>query len=239
MQTPLSLLVVEDTEADARLMELTLQESHVPFSITRCVTMGEAIEWLHKSAQVDLVVLDLGLPDSTGLDTFVTLKTHAPDVPVMVMTGHGDNGVALEAVRMGAEDYLVKGESTEQLVARIVNHTIEKARLRQQQQQYLNSLHSDFDALQALIVAHPLPHLLLDRRGQVLMVNQAAEAMLQEDDRFAVGAALPVGSGEAVITLADSAQAGTLRLQVIRAPHHRSLMLAVVQRERIHALNPL
>lgn len=238
MQMPLSLLVVEDTEADARLMEITLQESHVPFSITRCVTMEEAIAWLHKNALlIDLVVLDLGLPDSTGLDTFVTLKTHAPDVPVMVMTGHGDNGAALEAVRMGAEDYLVKGESTGQLVARIVNHTIEKARLRQQQQQYLKRLHSDFDALQSLIVAHPLPHLLLDRRGQVLTVNLAAEALLQGDDRFDVGRQLPIGAGEAEMLMDDPAHEARLRLQLIRAPYHRSLVLVMVQRERIHALN--
>ncbi|MEM1095292.1 MAG: response regulator [Bacteroidota bacterium] len=234
---PLSLLVVEDTEADARLMEITLQESPVPCSITHCATMEAAIAQLRQAGQVDLVVLDLGLPDSTGLDTFVTLKTHAPDVPVMVMIGHCDNAAALEAVRMGAEDYLVKGESTEQLVARIGNHTIEKARLRQQQQQYLNSLHSDFDALQSLIVAHPLPHLLLDRRGQVLTVNLAAEALLQDDHRFHVGQQLPVGAGDAMILMEDPIHEARLRLQLIRAPHHRSLVLALVRRERIHALN--
>ncbi|GAB5520300.1 MAG: hypothetical protein RhofKO_25510 [Rhodothermales bacterium] len=237
MQMPLSLLVVEDTEADARLMELTLQESPVPFSITRCVTMQEAIEKLQKAAHIDLVMLDLGLPDSSGLDTFVTLKTHAPNVPVMVMTGNSDNAAALEAVRMGAEDYLVKGESTEQLVARIVNHAVEKARLRQQQQQYLNSLHSDFDALQALIVAHPLPHILTDRHGQILTVNTAAEELLLGDARFEVGTRLAFPNSDTTVLMDDPIRGGALRLQVIRSPYHRSLVLLMVQREHIRPLH--
>ena len=122
-------------------------------------------------------------------------------------------------------------------MARIVNHAIEKARLRQQQQQYLNSLHSDFDALQALIVAHPLPHILADRHGQILTVNTAANELLRGDARFEVGAHLPLPASETTFHIEPPLRGGALRFHVIRSPYHRSLVLLMIQPDLLRPLN--
>ena len=67
--------------------------------------------------EIDLVLLDLGLPDSRGLETFVRAYAHAPQVPFVVLTGLDDETLALTAVRKGAQDYLVKGQTDGEVAA--------------------------------------------------------------------------------------------------------------------------
>lgn len=121
---PLTVLVVEDNPGDARLVELYLHEDPAnPFKVVKAGRLSEALTVLGEQA-IDVVLLDLSLPDSFGMDTLARLRAASPSVPVVVLTGTSDEGIALEALRQGAQDYLVKGQGDGELVRRAIRYAI-------------------------------------------------------------------------------------------------------------------
>jgi diguanylate cyclase (GGDEF)-like protein/PAS domain S-box-containing protein len=123
-----TVLVVEDNPGDARLVELfLLEESASPFRVLKSGNLCDALTALD-GEHVDVVLLDLSLPDSFGLATLERLRAERPMVPVVVLTGTNDEALALEALRQGAQDYLVKGQGDGELVRRAVRYAIERSR---------------------------------------------------------------------------------------------------------------
>jgi len=103
------VLLVEDNDADARLVRELLAESpRGRFEIVHVHYLSEALEVL-KKGDVDVTLLDLSLPDSTGFATITSVYVAAPDVPIVVMSGRDDETITAKAVEEGAQDYLVKG----------------------------------------------------------------------------------------------------------------------------------
>jgi signal transduction histidine kinase/CheY-like chemotaxis protein len=120
------VLLVEDNPGDARLIREMLKETAGDgFEIDWVSQLGEGLERLG-AGRVDLVLLDLGLPDSRGLDTFFTAYAHSPHVPFVLMTGLDDETLALTAVRQGAQDYLVKGATDAQALLRAIRYATER-----------------------------------------------------------------------------------------------------------------
>jgi signal transduction histidine kinase len=133
---PIKVLLVEDNLGDARLLYEGLAEA-LPeqFQMTHARRLSEALEYLWQET-CDVVLLDLGLPDSHGLDTLVVTRAQAPGVPIVVLTGFQDEALAVEALKGGAQDYLVKGQVDSKLLGRsmryaIVRKATEEALLRQ------------------------------------------------------------------------------------------------------------
>ncbi|CAA7613994.1 EAL domain-containing protein [Magnetospirillum sp. UT-4] len=121
-----TVLVVEDNPGDARLVELFLLEDFAnPFRVLKAPRLGDALALL-AAEPVDVALLDLSLPDSHGLDTLAQLRAAWPFLPVVVLTGTDDEALALEALRQGAQDYLVKGQGSGDLVRRAVRYAIER-----------------------------------------------------------------------------------------------------------------
>lgn len=136
---PLKLLLVEDNPADADLLQEILDEANeTEWSLVHVETHKEALKCLSET-QFDVVLLDLSLPDKQGLDTVGKTYQAAPDLPIVVLTGLNDKVIALEALREGAQDYLVKGKIDSNLLVRAIHHAIERAqtlkRLRQSEEQ--------------------------------------------------------------------------------------------------------
>ena len=124
----ISVLLVEDNPGDRRLIELTLAEVSQPrFSVRSADRLSGALAELEKGG-VDVVLLDLSLPDSDGLSTFHRLRQSAQSVPVVVMSGLEDTDVALAAVGAGAQDYLPKSAVDEQLLVRALQYAMRRAR---------------------------------------------------------------------------------------------------------------
>ena len=112
------VLLVEDSLADARLMqEMFLQSKPTPYELIHVDDLAKAKLTL-ASEQIDLVLLDISLPDSHGLETFLRIHGQAPHVPVVVITGLDDEELGFRSVQEGAQDYLVKGQVTGSLLAR-------------------------------------------------------------------------------------------------------------------------
>jgi len=120
----LAVLVIEDNPGDARLVELFLREDPArPFEVIKAVRLSEGLDIL-KARPVDVVLLDLSLPDSFGLETLASLRAASRSVPVVVLTGTADEALAFEALRQGAQDYLVKGQGDGELVRRAARYAI-------------------------------------------------------------------------------------------------------------------
>lgn len=125
---PIRVLLVEDNPGDVRLILEQLRSLPAElFDLERVDRLQSALERLRKTG-IDVVLLDLGLPDCSGLETFHRMHSDAPDQPVLVISGLDDEGVALEAVRAGAQDYLVKGRMEGALLTRAIRYAIARKR---------------------------------------------------------------------------------------------------------------
>ena len=123
--TELRVLLVEDNPADARLVREMLKESHRPVEITHASRLREALEFLRKGG-FSAILLDLNLPDSEGMNTFLRARAEALHAPIVVLTGLADEEVAARAVREGAQDYLVKAEVDGPLLYRSIRYAVER-----------------------------------------------------------------------------------------------------------------
>lgn len=107
-RVPKTVLVVEDHLGDVRLLEYVLEDDRDAYLLDRVDRLSAALDWLRRRTP-DVVILDLNLPDSQGIDTLVVLRTHAPRVPIVVLTGEGPEE-GPRALRSGAGAYLVKDD---------------------------------------------------------------------------------------------------------------------------------
>jgi len=132
----IKVLLVEDNLGDARLMYEALKEAPGgQFQVTHVRRLSEALEYLWEKT-CSVVLLDLGLPDSHGIDTLVLLRAQAPGVPIVLLTGFQDEALGDQALKEGAQDYLIKGQADTKLVARSLRYAIarkaaEEALIRQ------------------------------------------------------------------------------------------------------------
>jgi GAF domain-containing protein/DNA-binding response OmpR family regulator len=134
---PIKILLIEDNPTDVRLLRRMLTEAKgFTFDLELADRLSTGLERL-ASDDVDLILLDLLLPDSHGLDTFAQTLARAPQIPVVVLTGLDDEELALEAVRAGAQDYLIKGEVDGNLLARSIHYAIERKQAEVRQARYL------------------------------------------------------------------------------------------------------
>ena len=120
------LLLIEDNPGDARLVREILRETpEIDIHTVDRISLG--VEYL-TSNQTDVVLLDLGLPDSQGLDSLCAVYDAAPNVPIVVLTGHDDEEIGRTAIRQGAQDYLVKPVMLGRMLARILRFAVERKR---------------------------------------------------------------------------------------------------------------
>ncbi len=123
---PVKMLLIEDDPGDADLLQELLSEERSYVYILEWVEhLQTGLERLALGG-IDVVLLDLSLPDSHGLDTFTAVNTHAPALPTIVLSGLDDETIALEAVRQGAQDYLVKGQVDGRIIVRVIRYAIER-----------------------------------------------------------------------------------------------------------------
>ena len=125
------VLLVEDDAADAYMLRRVLTaKGGCRFTLEHVDRLSKGLDRL-EAGGVDVLLLDLDLPDSFGLETFHAINRRLPQVPIVVMSGHDDEKVALEAVRDGAQDYLVKGEFDRALLWRSIRYAVERHHLQQ------------------------------------------------------------------------------------------------------------
>src|SRR5688572_2194459 len=131
MDQPIKVLLIEDNPTDARLLRLFLGESTTSqFEITHVDRLTQGMERLSEG-RFDVILSDLLLPDSQGIETFEWLEAHVQDIPIIVLSGSDDETLAVRAVREGAQDYLVKGRIDAHVLVRSITYAIERHRVEQ------------------------------------------------------------------------------------------------------------
>jgi len=126
-ERPTKVLLVEDNEYDRKLFLAELSRASPPgFEVKAAGSIEEALRTL-ADMTIDLVALDLNLPDSAGLESCRQIREAAPDVPIVVLTGLDDETLGIHAVAMGAQDYIVKGTFLGSMLPRALRLAIERA----------------------------------------------------------------------------------------------------------------
>ena len=123
------ILIIEDNPADVRMIhELVAEVKSANLDFEVAARLSEGLERIDGS-DIDAILLDLSLPDSQGIKTFSLLRSRAQNIPILLLTGLPDEDLAIQAVREGAQDYLVKDQVDGNLLVRAVKYAIERQRL--------------------------------------------------------------------------------------------------------------
>jgi signal transduction histidine kinase len=132
---PITILLIEDNPGDVGLIRTHLAAGqHVtPYRLEHVDRVASGLERL-KQGDIDVILLDLSLPDGQGLETFTTMYAHSPHVPIIVLTGLADEELADYAVRQGAQDYIAKGQIDGTLLTRAIRYAIERKRAEDERQ---------------------------------------------------------------------------------------------------------
>jgi diguanylate cyclase (GGDEF)-like protein len=177
-QKPLRVVLIEDSAADARLLREMFGKERDSFEMTHVSNMREAIIHLAKNG-TDVILLDLGLPDACGLEAVRQAHAAAPDIPLMVLTDLDDEALASEAMKAGAQDYLIKGQVENRALPRALRHTIERHRIQ---------VETEFIAQHDALTNLPNRLLLNDRVSQAIRLSRrrmtATAVIFLDLDRF-------------------------------------------------------
>ena len=148
------VLLVEDNPGDARLFQELVRDTGAGrLKLEHVNRLSTALDRL-SNGNFDVVLLDLSLPDEQGLATLTRTHAHAPNVPIVVLTGLDDEALAVKAVRAGAQDYLVKGRVDGDLLVRSMRYATERARaleaLERREEHYRSLIENSLDLVSIL-----------------------------------------------------------------------------------------
>ena len=212
---PMRVLLVEDCPTDVVLVRAALGAvAGAEFKVDSADHLGAAIERVN-AVPVDVLLLDLGLPDAQGLDTFVRAHAALPDVPIVVLSGLGDEEIALQAVQQGAQDYLLKGSTMKDLLPRATRYAVERHHAQQKLAHYARELQEKNAVLEEeLRMAREVQQALLPHQyPQFSDVSGSHARALQFAHRYCPAAALS-GDFFNILPLSDH-QAGVLICDVM------------------------
>ncbi|MBI5184590.1 MAG: response regulator [Nitrospinae bacterium] len=172
--TSLKILLIEDNPGDARLIkEMCVEAENLSFEMDWTERLSDAIGRLAEK-KFDVVLLDLSLPDSHGFETFAKARDSAPNVPIVILSGLDDQALAMKAVQAGAQDYLVKGQVSSMIVARVIRYAMERKKIEESlrkakvEAEEANKLKDKFLAL----VSHDLKGPLTSIMGFIELIRQ-------------------------------------------------------------------
>jgi PAS domain S-box-containing protein len=164
------ILLVEDSPSDADILRQTLSQAGADrFEFTWVERLEEALERLAEQS-FDVLLLDLSLPDSSGPETFRRARKAAPGMPIVVLTGAGDERVGLAAVQEGVQDYLVKGQADGRQIARAIRYAIERKQAEEQLLEQREWLRVTLTSIGDAVVA-------TDTAGRITFLNPIAESL--------------------------------------------------------------
>lgn len=165
---PLRILVVEDNPGDLFLLQEILRSTDLNIAEVRHAGHLRLAKEMLQHGGVDIVFLDLSLPDSYGLDSYIGLQSYAQKVPIILLTGMTDSNLALQALVMGAQDYLTKGDFDEKLLGRAIRYSLERMR-------NLRHLQESEERYRELFNNNPMPIWVFDSETyRFLEANSAA-----------------------------------------------------------------
>jgi signal transduction histidine kinase len=175
MKDELNILLVEDNEGDERLIRELLGEQHlIRFNVDLASSLKESESKIPEN-KFDIILLDLGLPDSNGLETLFKFKALFPELAtIIILTGLNDTEVGLKAVNSGAQDYIIKGHVDSDKLLKSIIYSYERSRLNNELKSQIEA--RKFAEKEILKLNSELEQRILDRTAQLKIVNLELEA---------------------------------------------------------------
>ncbi len=177
------VLLVEDNPGDAFLIQEQFSEAKsYRYHLTHVDYLEKATSSLTKSS-FDVILLDLSLPDSKGLETLKIIKEHSLATPIVILSGLNDEELAIQAVRRGAQDYLFKGQVTGELLVHALRYAIERKQIEEQlktKTSQLESLNQELASF-SYMVSHDLRNPLTVVKGMADLLKQTYEVGAKDD----------------------------------------------------------
>lgn len=137
----INVLLIEDDEADAILFQRSLVGVSSNYRAQVCENLADGLSWLAENP-CNVVLLDFSLPDSFGLEGIGSIHKAFPDVPIVMLTGLDDDQIAMDALENGAQDYLIKGETTPRELERTLRHAIQRQQILNENRRLMKELHA-------------------------------------------------------------------------------------------------
>jgi PAS domain S-box-containing protein len=179
----IEVLLIEDNPDDAELIRRKLEKSaNTRFSITSVTRLQDGLDHLARN-KPDLILADLGLPDSHGLDTVTKILLNSPHIPLVVLSGFDDEAIAIKAVKSGAQDYLVKGQLEDTQIERSLSYAIERAQLQQELEQNTREIYKVQANLLKILEKNADAIIVVSEDRKILFTNPAAEFILGHNQK--------------------------------------------------------
>ena len=172
------ILLIEDNADDAALIKRKLEKaSNARFQVTVARKLRDGLKQAEETTP-DLILSDLGLPDSHGLDTVTKILLQVPHIPLVVLSGFDDEDVAIKAVQSGAQDYLVKGYIKDSQLERSLFYSIERARLQAELEQHTQEILNIQANLHKILEKNADAIVVVGEDRRILFANPAVETIL-------------------------------------------------------------
>jgi len=187
MHTLNQIIIIEDNKGDFLLLKENLAAASMLFNKIIHIQSIEELYALPENTNPDLIFLDLNLPDSHGIETFISVNQFFSTVPVIILSGLDDVDLALQAIQEGAQDYLIKGDCEGKILSKSVQHSIERKKnelaLRESENRLRTILDTDPDCIK-----------LMNINCEVYEINKAGLAMIEADSFESIkgGSLLPL-----------------------------------------------
>ena len=168
---PTKLLIIEDDPDFIHLLkERLLRQTNFSFEVESVETIPSALERLSRGG-IELILLDLNLKESKGFDTLNSITSQTKEIPIIIVTGEYDESIGLETLKLGAQDYLLKGQMDASLLIRSIRYALERKR----QEKVLRQTYSEVNQL---IAAVPSILIRINPQNQIKFWNKEAERVL-------------------------------------------------------------
>jgi PAS domain S-box-containing protein len=173
----IKVLLIEDSVDDAELIKRKLEKLvRSKFQVSVAQKLNDGLEQAEKDAP-DLILSDLGLPDSHGIDTVTKILLAVPHIPLVVLSGFDDEDIAIKAVQSGAQDYLVKGQIENFQLERSIYYSIERARLHDELEQNAHEISKLHANLLRILENNADAIVVVGEENRVLFTNSAIESL--------------------------------------------------------------
>jgi len=179
-EKPIKVLLIEDNPGDVRLIQEILRDAGTTkLVLEHADQLSSGLECLAKK-EFDVMLLDLGLPDSQGLHTLTGTIAQTPEIPIVVLTGHVDEMVGVKAVQEGAQEYLPKHQLNSTLLIRSIRYAIERKQVEK-------VLRKSKEQLQAILHNTTAIIYLKDKEGRYMLINSQFEKIFDVTKEQVIG----------------------------------------------------
>lgn len=172
------LMITDSTEEVGRIGEMLSQMGDDLLALEQVRNIGDAV-FRSDRRKYGLILLDLSLPESQGMETFIKLHDQISHIPIVVLAGGEDEEVAVQTLREGAQEYLLKSEMNSKLLGRAIIYAIERNRLRVELKRKADSLKGNQERFRRIIETLKEGILILDRKSILKFANRAAESLFE------------------------------------------------------------